>query len=457
MPHSPAPLPVAVIGAGFSGTTVALHLAATLPPEQSLLLCDGTEFACGPAYATHSAAHLLNVRASNMSALPDDPAHFESWLAAEPDLANEDLHHGEAGLFVSRRLYRRYLCSLLDGATRRAPARVRTLRADIVDLERDGTGWRLHAADGTTIAAAAAVLAVGNLPPPATESGLFRANPWAPGALANLRPELPLLVQGTGLTMIDIALQCQDGGFPGPVIAVSRRGMLPHRHAAARAWPTPEFTAAELRSLPALLRRLRWEARRAAARGVDWRGVIDSLRPITALIWRELPIADKRRFLRHLRTYWDIHRHRMAPPVAARIEAMLASGYLRIQRGRLLRLEEAGDHADAVIRPRGSGRETRLAVQRAICATGPRALGDSDSPLVRALCRRGLARADTLGFGLDVTDRLEVRDAEGGPVPHLWALGPIVRGVFWECIAVPDIRHQARTVARAAAAALRPE
>lgn len=452
------PNPVVVIGAGFSGITVALHLSGLLAPGQSLLLCDGHEFACGPAYATSHAGHLLNVRAANMGALPDDPGHFESWLAAEPEVAADDLHHSEAGLFVSRRLYRRYLCALLERATSGGAAgRVRTLRAEIVDMERDGEGWRLHDAGGSTLRAAAVVLAIGNLPPPANETGLFRANPWSSEALSGLCGDLPVLVQGSGLTMIDIAVQCEAAGFPGPVIALSRRGLLPHRHAAAHTWPTPEFTPAELRSLPALLGRVRWEVRRAAARGVDWHGVIDSLRPITTLIWHALPTPEKRRFLRHVRPYWDIHRHRMAPPVAERLAAMRASGYLQIRRGRLLRVEEADGRGEALIRPHGTAREERLAVQRVIGATGLRDLDHSESLLVRALRRRGLARPDVLGFGLDVTDRLEVRDAEGGPVPHLWALGPIVRGVFWECIAVPDIRHQARTVARSAAAALCPE
>jgi uncharacterized NAD(P)/FAD-binding protein YdhS len=57
-------------------------------------------------------------------------------------------------------------------------------------------------------------------------------------------------------------------------------------------------------------------------------------------------------------------------------------------------------------------------------------------------------------MGLDVTDRLQLLDRSGARTEGIWALGPLVRGVFWECTAVPDIRLQARTIADEVALAL---
>jgi uncharacterized NAD(P)/FAD-binding protein YdhS len=54
----------------------------------------------------------------------------------------------------------------------------------------------------------------------------------------------------------------------------------------------------------------------AKQQGIDWRGVIGGLRPVTAQIWQPLPEVEKRRFLRHLRPYWEVHHHRLAPQIA---------------------------------------------------------------------------------------------------------------------------------------------
>jgi uncharacterized NAD(P)/FAD-binding protein YdhS len=450
-PHNDASgdrLPVAVIGSGFSGTMVALHLAAWLPADQPVLLCERGAFARGPAYATPNAGHMLNVRAANMSAFPRQPDHFLNWLATARKDYPDEITETDAGLFASRGLYGRYLFSLLTRAVSGGPSRVRMMHADVIDIEPQAGRYVLHCADGAAYPVAAAVLAIGNLPPTDAASPLHRTNPWAPGTTADLRPDQPVLIVGTGLTMVDLALDIRASGFTGPVIALSRRGLLSHRHAPTRRWPTPSFKAEERASLLRLLRRVRRDVREAADLGVDWRSVVDSLRPITADLWRGLPDAERARFLRHLRPFWDVHRHRFAAPVADALDAMLADGFLSVRRGRVLAIHCGTDAAEVLIRPRGATRPELLTVQRVINATGLQSADHADSPLIKALRERGLARLDAMAMGLDVTDALNVVDAHGRAAVNLFALGPIVRGVFWECIAVPDVRTQAEKVAR---------
>lgn len=91
----------------------------------------------------------------------------------------------------------------------------------------------------------------------------------------------------------------------------------------------------------------------------------------------------------------------------------------------------------------GEGCET-IDVQRVIYATGAGAASDG---FVAGLIDAGLARTDQHGMGLDVTLSLRVIARDGARDGGLWALGPIMRGVFWECTAVPDIRGQARLIA----------
>ena len=67
--------------------------------------------------------------------------------------------------------------------------------------------------------------------------------------------------------------------------------------------------------------------------------------------------------------------------------------------------------------------------------------------LVTRLIARGLVRVDRHRLGLDVSPGLEAIGRLGAVTPGLWALGPLVRGVFWECTAVPEIRVQAAELA----------
>lgn len=438
---------IAIIGAGFSGTMTAVHLRRLLP-QATILLCEARDrFARGLAYTSPTATHLLNVRAANMSAFPDDAAHFQRWI--DENAPQSELSPSEAGVFATRRLYGDYLAALLANT-----AQLQRVGAEITGVSPDGDEWALHTQGGSLLHAQVVVIATGNLLP-ATPPGpaVFR-DPWCASAVEGLRPDAPVLIVGTGLTMVDLALEMHSRGFPGPIVALSRRGKLPQSHTPSQAWPTPEIDAATRASALRLLRRVRAEIAAAAARGIGWRGVIDSLRPLTAGLWQSLPAPERARFLRHVRPYWDIHRHRLAPAAAAALSSLLAGGQLRVHAGRLLATSPDASGATITWRPRGRAPET-LRVQRVIHAIGTAATADV-AGLAGQLRAQGLARLDPSGLGLDVSPGLNLLTPEGTPNPNLFALGPAVRGVFWECTAVPDIRLQARDVAQSIAAFLAP-
>lgn len=442
-------LPLAVIGAGFSGTITALNLLRTLEPDQDVMLCERSgKFARGVAYATEQNDHLLNVRAANMSAFAEQPDSFESWVRGCAGHDTARVRETPVGVFAARSLYGRYLAAMLDMAMASVAGtgRLRLVTDEVVDVVPSAGGWRLVFASGAAQLAAGAVLAMGNLGSAPRDTPAQRFDPWAPAAFDGLLPGLPVLILGTGLTTMDVVLALHARGFPGPVIALSRRGLLPQRHAPAAPWRRPAFTRAERASLLALLRRVRREIAAARAQGVDWRAVIDSLRPDTALLWRGLPEWDRARFLRHLRPYWDVHRHRMSPPVADQIDSLRASGYLRVVRGRLRGVEEGEGHAVATIQPKGGAAE-KITLQRVIYATGVESAARCNDRLLGSLRARGLIRFDSMGLGVDVTDAFQVIDAQGRASASMWALGPLVRGVFWECVAVPDIRVQVSQLA----------
>ncbi len=461
MQHSPKPplrisgsasrpeCTVAIVGAGFSGTMAAINLRHALPPEFVIHLFERTgRFARGPAYAGTDAAHLLNVRAANMSALPDDPGHFERWLDRQEPSVLREVRAGPAGRFATRRLYGRYLRALLYEEMLASGGRVLLCADDVVDVAPCGAGWRLTCASGRVVGAAAVVIAAGNLPSARVDNQVVFRDPWRAEAITGLRPDEPVLIVGTGLSMVDLALAMTAQGFNGPILALSRRGLVPQRHVPpGPAWTWAPFTPADCGSLTSLLRRVRQAVAEAATQGIGWRAVVDGLRPVTAAIWHQLPDAERRRFLRHVRPFWDTHRHRMAPDVATAFDRLIADGTLTLRRGRVVRTEVAGDRARVTIQEFGATCRWTLEVQRVIHATGSGG-GADESRLLACLRGAGLASSDPQGLGLQVDDRLRLVGRAGVPATTLWALGPIVRGVHWECTAVPDIRVQASAIGR---------
>lgn len=441
---------VAIVGAGFSGTLLAVHLlrAARTPLHVVLIERSGRP-GRGLAYASPNASHLLNVRVANMSALPEQPAHFRDWLRTQGLAAG--LPDGGAPAFVPRQVYGTYLEALLADAQASAADGVRCtcLGTAVTAIGADGAGWRLQLTDGTTLAAAQAVLCLGNFPPAPPcalpdelPAGCYVADPWDAAALAAVPSAATVLIAGTGLTMVDVLLSLLDRGHRGPVVAVSRRGLLPQAHAAVAApWPCVPDDAGFGR-LRALLAAVRAGVRTA---GGDWRAVIDGLRPHTQRLWAALPAAERRRFLRHLRPYWEVHRHRLAPPVAARLHAALAGGQLRVIPARLHGIRASADgrlHARG--RWRGGSDTFALDADVLINCTGPQCdYARIADPLLRDALDRGLLRADALGLGLDADEDGGLLDAAGRPQPGLYGLGPLVRGRVWELTAVPELRFAA--------------
>jgi uncharacterized NAD(P)/FAD-binding protein YdhS len=212
--------------------------------------------------------------------------------------------------------------------------------------------------------------------------------------------------------------------------------------------PAPE-------SVLQLFVRLRTEIREAEAAGFDWRSVIDAFRPHTERCWQALPEAERRRFLRHLRPYWEIHRHRMAPSAAERLWGAFRRGQLGRRKGRLIAIADSGSDVVLSFRSRGGRAVRHLRAAHVINASGPQCdVSHLKHPLVESVLQQGLARPDPLKLGLEVTPDFRLVGADGHPTPRLLALGPITRGGCWESTAVPELRIQCARAGQKLAAEL---
>jgi uncharacterized NAD(P)/FAD-binding protein YdhS len=418
---------VAIIGAGASGTLTAIQHARA-GSGSCVLIEAGARAARGLAYGTPYGAHLLNVPAGRMSALPDDPEHFLRWLRGR-------LPDAQPGTFAPRPLYGEYLAEILDETDRR---RVTRIGGTAVGLTRDGDSWLVHLHDDRVIQARSVVLALGNLPPadplqlgPDAPIEYVR-DPWVAGAIAGLSPADAVLLIGTGLTAVDVAVAMRHEGHTGLIFMLSRHGRLPQVHAAALPSPLEAIPAAFASPRTAL----RWVRERVAEVG-DWRGVIDGLRPHTASVWGNWSHEQKRAFLRHLRSLWDVHRHRAAPQVLGAVDATILSG-------RVLALRSVSDGVEVTWRERGGTATSVLSVARVINCTGPASdYARIDVPLVVQIRRAGWLVPDRLQLGIETAPDGALIGSDGNAVDGLFTLGPLRRPALWESTAIPEIRQQA--------------
>lgn len=426
---------VAIIGAGFSGTMAAVQLARR--GIDVMLVGRGPQAGRGVAYSTEDAAHLLNIPAAKMSAWPDRPDDFVDAIATT-GFGPED--------YVPRALFGHYLRRILDQSA------VSLVEREAVAVAWSGDAWTVRFADGRTIEAAALVLAPGNQPPDALPFArelperLFARDPWGAAGLCAIAAAGAsggdVLAVGSGLSMIDVALSLDAAGHQGKLVAVSRRGQRPRVSFALRS-DVPSSDSAPSGSLTQL-----WRWVRERTHEIDWRDAVDSVRSRTHELWQSLSVSDQKRFMRHARPWWDVHRHRVAPQVGVAIERMIASGRLEVLAGRIQSLREDGGGLEAVIRRRGaSASDAPRHFEVGISCTGPlHAIRHTRDGVLRSLLDAGLAAPDHLGIGLKVDDQVRVIGAT-----RLWAMGSLGKARYWEIIAVPDIRVQAEMVAESIA------
>jgi uncharacterized NAD(P)/FAD-binding protein YdhS len=444
---------IVIVGAGFCGSVLAADLLRSPDRRDIVLIERGTTIGRGVAYACHDVPYVLNVPAGRLSIQPGDPLHFLRYVRqSHPDADAED--------FMPRSMYGDYLQEALDEAERAAVAGVVLKRVfgEVTGIERAQGDKPLlvQVAGQAPVAADRVVLALGN-PPSAV-------HPWARGLLHHpayihdpwripraLRAQDSVLIVGSGLTMVDVAFALSREGGQMPLVrTISRHGLLPLGQTIFR--PKAVQDDGELLSNAVSIRRVLAMTRALSLRveqmGGDWREVVTYIRHLAPELWRRLPEPERRRFLRHVQSYWDVHRHRVPPSMAARIDHMRRGGRLKIHAGRINELVPEGDELRVMWRRRGGRENESFAVNAVINATGPDyALRRSADPLVRSLRAAGMVSEDPLNLGLRTAPHGACVAADGAASPHLFYLGPMLRADHWEATAAPELRVHAERLA----------
>lgn len=444
---------LAIIGAGFCGTVAAIEFIRACRVPARLFIVEQTgAFGPGVAYGDQSQGHLLNVPAGNMSALRDSPDSFVEYCLSR-NLGTQP------GDFVPRREYGRYLAALLEDAIASCSdwVAVDRIHAEAIEVKERFVGASVLLSDHRCLHVDHVLLACGNFPPLTPrpfahlkEHPAYQGAPWSSSRLATqtIRPADSVLLIGTGLTALDMLARLADQGHEGKVTALSRRGLQPQVHRGHSQYTAQNAQATREVMCEARATALEYmkTVRQLISRFPDtnWRDVIAALRPCTAELWRRLPHVEKRRFLRHVRPYWDNHRHRAAPEANEIFKRLVESGRLSLLKGRLLAAHAVDDRLVCEILSKADQTITESVFDVVINCTGPdTSVSSTPSRLIQQLLKDGTIVADPLGLGILLGEDFSVMSSNDVAIKWLSYVGPMLKSMFWEATAVPELRHHA--------------
>jgi uncharacterized NAD(P)/FAD-binding protein YdhS len=439
---------VVVVGGGFAGSMVGVQLLRCGRPGISVGIIERRRLlGRGRAYDTSCHQHLLNVPAIEMGAFPECPEQFWNWTKEH---INSTIGPHE---FLPRAVYGRYVEFVLRQAIHGRPdACWSRLRDEVIDGEEIEGGAQLRLRSGITIRGRVIVLAVGgslssNFPAVMEDPIRGLPDPWDSRFLSASRGARSILLLGSGLTAVDAAIALDADGFRGPIVMLSRHGLLPMTH-------TSEAVSGNHKddTMPANIRMMVREIRRrikAESEGdCSWQSVIDSLRNGTQTRWSVLPEEERSRFLRHLRSYWEVHRHRMPSSTHLTITRMLNDGALRLIKGRVCSIRKVTQGEEIILRRRGSVTPESLLVSVVVnCAGHTASLARIEDNFVRSLVDRGTATVGKLKLGLVVSSEGALISNQGCASNVFYTIGSLRKEALWETTAVREIREQARSLA----------
>ncbi|MGF6090430.1 FAD/NAD(P)-binding protein [Pseudomonas sp. 18173] len=453
---------ILIVGGGLSGALLAVQLMRLPGRRRVLVIEPRAELGRGEAYSAVEPGHTLNGNAARMSVDPDNADDMTQWLTEyikaggwpESDQQHVPVSElfaprGVFGLYVRQRLAQAQAVGALKGST------VEHVQAEAVDMQTDADVVRLTLSDGRCVQGAFAVLATGVFPaartPQIRPSGLNATalDPWGVAAMRQLDPQSTVMIIGSGLTMVDAVVSLEQAGHRGPIEVFSRHGLLPHVRRQSPAWV--DFLAEDrsLRTPRQLMRELRRHCRDAIAQDIDWQAPLNTVRAHIGRLWHQATDVQRRQFVRHVRPWWESHHHRSPPLSAELVERLYKEGRLRVHAAFYQGLEPAMDGGVSIrIRRRGEAQT---------CVVSGAALINSSGieydwrrvarPLPRQLLARGLVRPGPLALGIAAEVDGAVLNAEGQPASRLFAMGPPLRGMWWESTSVADVVSQARALA----------
>ncbi len=444
---------IAIIGAGASGTITAINLLKKLQQPASIFLIEKRNEGLyrGAAYSSQLDYEPLNVYAGRMSLYNDNDDDFYNWILENKKSCEEITHES----FVSRRWYGEYLeTSIKDAVVKKQNGVLcETVSTATENIAKTPEGnYLLKQEDGREITADVVILATGNEKPADVISKeaiqvlgeSYVSNPWNKNPLENISAEESVLLIGTGLTMVDHVVSLKKKNHTAKVFALSRNGLLPRPHKHSPAYKIEREISNE--SIEQLDANILEEVEKAKSQNLDWRSVIEALRPVTTKIWQALSDESKSAFLNKYRIYWDIHRHRMPPASHNEISELISENKFEILKGTITDVLKTEN--GFLVSYKDASDSNSVIVNRIINCTGPS--GDyekCDNPLFKNLLSKGWIKKDKHNIGIVTGAAGELIQQNGNVLENIFAVGPLRKAMEWESTAIREIRTQAEQVA----------
>lgn len=138
---------IAIVGGGYSGAAVALHLARNDCDAQVVVFEPRTEIGRGLAYSTPDPDHRLNVPDHRMTLISEDPNHFKNWLgSAEAPILPGGSATLAGEIFAPRAVFGQYVAACLADLV--TAGRIIHRKETVIRIDTEARGYFEGVADG---------------------------------------------------------------------------------------------------------------------------------------------------------------------------------------------------------------------------------------------------------------------------------------------------------------------
>jgi uncharacterized NAD(P)/FAD-binding protein YdhS len=439
---------VVIIGGGLSGILSAIYMSnLNNGPKVILLEKDPEKLGRGIAYQQEFTSQPLNVIADSMSIFEDKPEHFVNWIKLNSFRYSHLVKEINGKSFIPRKIFGDYLVESLKEAHDLHGNKFQILIDEAVSISKSERLFDVGLSSGLKLKAENVILALGNFPPAdipcvtkeIKKSSAYFSNSWTDKIYKGLTGNEDILLIGSGLTAVDVVLGLHIRRFNGNIVMISRKGKLPLQHFISNEkfnWNEPY-----LLSPLDLLKSIRKNIRNSPH--LHWSLIIDSLRSFVPKIWSFWTEGEKLIFLKRLRPFWEIARHRIPSESLKILRKLERLGKLIVLKTEVSEINLFDDGLKAIYK-KGDIIEERF-FRKIINCTGPESnYRKIKFPIISNLMANNLVIPDNLGLGILCDPEGRIINENNQIVNGLWCIGPMRKAILWETTALREIRAQAK-------------